>query len=62
MGDDWAVFAEKDGRAQVRPVQVGHRNGLVAEVLQGLEAGDRVLSHLNDRLAEGVRITARERG
>jgi len=62
MDDDWAVFVEKDGRAQLRPIQVGHRNGLVAEVLQGLEAGDRVLSHLNDRLAEGVRITVREPG
>lgn len=61
-GEDWAVFIERDGRAQARPVRIGQRNGLVAEVLEGLAPGDRVLSHLSDRVTEGARITERDSG
>jgi len=61
-GEDWAVFIEREGRAQARPVRIGQRNGLVAEVLEGLAPGDRVLSHLSDRVTEGARITERDSG
>jgi HlyD family secretion protein len=61
-GEDWAVFIERDGRAQARPVRIGQRNGLVAEVLEGLAPGDRVLSHLSDRVTEGGRISKRDSG
>ena len=61
-GEDWAVFIERDGRARARPVRIGQRNGLVAEVLHGLALGDRVLSHLSDRVTEGVRIAERDSG
>jgi HlyD family secretion protein len=61
-GEDWAVFIEQDGRAEARPVRIGQRNGLVAEVLEGLAPGDRVLSHLSDRVTEGGRITERDSG
>ncbi|MCG8458008.1 MAG: HlyD family efflux transporter periplasmic adaptor subunit, partial [Holophagales bacterium] len=33
----WAVFAEEDGVARLRPVRVGERNGELAEVLEGLD-------------------------
>lgn len=58
-GDDWAVFVERDGRAYVTTVELGQRNGFVAQVLSGLDAGARVVSHPNDRVADGSRITAR---
>jgi len=58
-GDDWAVFAVEGGRAHLRTVQLGRRNGLQAEVRQGLSAGDRVIVHPGDKLEDGVRVTAR---
>lgn len=55
----WAVFAEEAGRAVIKPIEIGHRNGLEAEVLEGLEEGDQVVLHPSDRVAAGVRIRAR---
>jgi HlyD family secretion protein len=58
-GSDWSVFVESDGRAELRKVQIGRRNSLDAEVLDGLEAGERVVLYPGDRVRAGVRITAR---
>lgn len=55
-GDEWAVFTVEDGRARRRRIDVGHRNGLVAEVIGGLQAGDRVITHPDDRIDAGVRV------
>jgi len=58
-GDAWSVFVEEGGRAAMRRVEVGHRNGVRAEILAGLVAGERVVLHPSDRVAQGVRIAAR---
>ena len=55
----WAVFAVRDGRARRRSVEVGHRNGLRAEVVKGLRAGDRVITHPGNTLSDGLRVEAR---
>ena len=60
LGEDWAVFAARDGRAQVTPIRLGQRNARVAEVLAGLAAGDRVVLHPSDRIRNGVAIAERE--
>ena len=59
-GDNWALFVEEDGRAKLRPVKTGQRNGIIAEILDGLEAGDRVVAHPSDRVTHGVRIESRD--
>lgn len=59
-GDSWAVFVVADGRAQLRRVTLGRRNSLTAEVAGGLAAGDAVILHPTDKVAEGVRILGRE--
>ena len=58
-GDNWAMFVEEDGRAQLRRVETGQQNGVVAEVVEGLEAGERVIAHPSDRVADGTRIASR---
>ncbi len=58
-GEDWALFAEEDGRAVLRHVEVGQRNGIIAEINSGLVAGERVVAHPSDRVANGVRISGR---
>ena len=59
-GDEWAVFAIKDGRARTTPIQIGRRNNRVAEVLSGVSAGDRVVLHPSDRVSDGVAVAERE--
>ena len=58
-GGGWAVFAVRDGRARLTPVRVGHVNDETAEVLAGLEVGERVIIHPSDRVRNGVRIETR---
>jgi HlyD family secretion protein len=59
-GENWALFVEEDDRARLRRVQVGQRNGIIAEIHDGLKAGERVVAHPSDRVTEGVRIASRE--
>lgn len=58
-GSDWTVFVDSNGRAEVRKVDVGRRNSLDAEVLGGLQPGERVVLHPSDRVSAGVRIAER---
>lgn len=57
--DDWHVFRVLAGRAVRTPVQIGHRNGLEAEVTSGLDEGAIVVVHPSDKVADGVRMTGR---
>jgi HlyD family secretion protein len=59
-GDNWVVFRNVDGRARLTPVTIDKRNQMMAQVLSGLSAGDRVIVHPSDRVGDGVRIAARE--
>jgi HlyD family secretion protein len=59
-GEDWAVFAVQEGRARTVPIRIDHRNNRVAEVLSGLSAGDQVVVHPSDRIADGSRVAQRE--
>jgi HlyD family secretion protein len=55
----WAVYALREGRAVLTPVQIGHTNGREAEVLAGLQPGDRVVLHPSDRVQDGRAIVGR---
>jgi len=59
-GDTWAVFAVADGRARLRTLELGRRNGREAQVLSGLEAGKHVVVHPSETLEDGSRVTRRE--
>ena len=58
-GPDWAVFVESGGRAQLRIVEIGQRTDLDAQVLAGLDEGERVVLYPSDRVVEAVRLRAR---
>ena len=58
-GDRWALFVEEDGRAILRHVETGQKNGVVAEIREGIEAGESVVLHPSDRVSDGVRIKSR---
>ncbi len=59
-GADWAVFAVRNGRARLARLKLGHMNGTDAEVASGLAAGDQVVLHPFDRIADGTAVEARE--
>ncbi len=58
-GDDWSVFSLAEGRASLRPVEIGQRNRLEAEVLAGLAESESVIVHPSDDVVDGVETVAR---
>lgn len=54
-----AVFVMHGGRARVRLVELGGRNGGEAWVTRGLQAGDRVIIYPPAAVREGVRVKQR---
>lgn len=58
-GTEWAVFVSRGGRARLQTVAIGNMNGIDAEVLKGVAAGDAVVVHPSDRVSDGARIEPR---
>ena len=53
-GDNFSVFVvDKEGNAQVRPIQVGLRLAGKAEVVKGLAAGEKVVVEGIQKLRPG---------
>lgn len=55
-GKGWAVFVVEGNRAELRSVRTGHSNGLSTEILSGLTAGERVITHPDDTIRDGTRV------
>jgi HlyD family secretion protein len=58
-GDRFAVYVVEKGRAKVRTVEVGKRNGLAAQVLSGLAEGETVVLHPGDTVSDGRKVRPR---
>ncbi|HKK46129.1 MAG TPA: hypothetical protein VJ964_11450 [Balneolaceae bacterium] len=56
---DWAVFVINNKRAHLRKVDIGVKSGLMAEVLSGLKDGDLVITHPDEALEDGTRVSIR---
>ena len=59
VGEEWAVFRVVAGVAHQTVVKLGMQNGLEAEVAEGLAAGDQVVVHPGDDVADGTGVAAR---
>jgi len=59
-GRDWAVFLVEGDTAELRQVEIGHNNGVQAQVVKGLESGDRVILYPASGLSDGMRVAQRE--
>jgi HlyD family secretion protein len=59
QGDGWATWVSERGRARLRTIRPGRRNGSDVEVLDGLRPGERVVLYPTDNVVEGVRIAER---
>ncbi|MGE0444279.1 MAG: efflux RND transporter periplasmic adaptor subunit [Vicinamibacterales bacterium] len=59
QGEGWATFVVEGGRARLQSVEIGQRNESLVEVLGGVAAGQRVVLHPPDTLADGARVAIR---
>ena len=58
--DQWHVFVVTEDRASLRAVQTGDRNREHAQVLDGLQAGDRVIIFPSDLVVDRVEVNDTE--
>jgi HlyD family secretion protein len=58
-GEGWAAFLVEGDRVRLQEVQIGQRNATDAQILGGLDPGQRVVLHPPDTLADGMRIRER---
>ena len=48
-----------EGKAQLRPLKIGHNNGVEAEILEGLAPGDQIIVHPSDKITDGLKVLGR---
>lgn len=58
-GEGWAVYRADHGQAILTPIDIGARNGLEVEVVDGLEQGMFVIAHPGEQVEDGRRIRPR---
>lgn len=58
-GARWSVFVEREGKARIATIDVGHMNDETAEVIKGLSEGETVVVHPSDLIEDGTLIEAR---
>ena len=59
-GEQWAVFiVDELGTASLRQIEIGQRNALEAQVVDGLRPGDQVIAYPGDEIADGVEVVPR---
>ena len=59
QANEWALFKVVNGVAHLTPVKIGQRNTHMAEIIDGLEAGSRVILHPSDRVSDGSDVEER---
>lgn len=59
VDNQWQVFKVVDDEVQQQPVTIGKRNGLYAQILEGLSPGDEVVIHPDSELQDGNAVTVR---
>lgn len=57
--ESWNVYVAKDGRAELRQLELLRRSGRLAAVLSGPAPGEKVIVYPSDRVAPGKRVSQR---
>lgn len=58
-GKDWAIYVVTDGVVNKRQLNIGHTNTYSAQVLSGINQGEKYIIYPTDRIFEGVRVESR---
>jgi HlyD family secretion protein len=59
VGSNWNVFVLEKSMAKQRPVTVGHRNAVEAEILTGITEGEEVVLHPRNEIRDGAQLKRR---
>lgn len=59
-GEGWATYVVRANVVRLVPLELGLRSRDVAEVLHGLDEGDRVVVYPSERVVDGVEVVARQ--
>ena len=59
--EGWGVYVVEGGRARLRMVSLGQTGVRAVEVLSGINVGDVVISHPDERIKAGIRVASTER-
>jgi HlyD family secretion protein len=59
VNDQWTLFVIDDNKARRRRVEVGQRNGLSAQILDGLTEGETVITHPDKSIEDGTGVKIR---
>jgi HlyD family secretion protein len=57
--DKWAIFVVREQVAEKQVISIGHKNAFNVEVIAGLNEGDWYVSHPNNQIAHGVKVSSR---
>jgi HlyD family secretion protein len=60
VADQWALFTQDGNRARLQYVTIGQQSGLYTQIVEGIRAGDQILTHPDERIENGTRIRARK--
>lgn len=58
-GEQWSLFVVLNGRAHLRNVDTGRQSRLQTQITGGVQVGDNIISHPDERIEEGVRVESR---
>ena len=56
-GEGWAVFVVENGRASLRPVQIGQRGRFAIQITDGVSEGERIVLYPDDQVEDGRRLS-----
>jgi HlyD family secretion protein len=56
QGEQWSTFALVEGRAQLRPVSVGHSNGIETQLISGVDPGMVLILYPSSRVRNGQKV------
>jgi HlyD family secretion protein len=59
QNEQWSVFKVVEGSATTQSVEVGRRNDQFAEITQGLDKGEQVITHPSNATEDGVKVSQR---
>jgi len=59
QGNVWQAYGVNGGRAELKTLKIGEKNGQFAQVLEGLARDDQVIEHPSGRIESGRRVTNR---
>ncbi|MCK5041093.1 MAG: HlyD family efflux transporter periplasmic adaptor subunit [Sphingomonadales bacterium] len=57
---NWSVFKVIDGEAVLTSIEIGLRNNQYAQIINGLNEGDTVITHPSNDVVDGTNVVARK--